>query len=1177
MKNALNRKKATRIVASLALILAVSLLFAVQYGPGSAAAQSPPADSDGDGLIEVSTLAQLNAMRGDPDGDGEIPLPPPVELLPQCAEGSDCPNAEAIKEENEKREKEHALAMARQTELRAEYAAAFSFEADGSACPSNGGCRGYELTADLDFDENGDGEITGADAAYWNDGAGWDPMDYEAVFEGNGHTIKNLYIKGSASTTDVGLFGRLGAGGEVRRLGLVDADVNYYLMYIAGGSAGALVGRNEGRIVACYVTGSLNGASMGPQTRRPFYGASGRPPASSIGLLVGVNRGTIAVSHASGSVNESHSDPGLRGSVTILPGWKNAIGGLVGENLGSITTSYATGSVNYDGTGRVILGGLVGNHTQGTIIASYGASDINFSAGDAYDFVYVGSLFGYASRGSIIASYGAGFSFGTVGEPGSPGAFDLWIKAGPSSLSLVDTYILQCRLVSDPNLDQYLADRGLPLCADISTDFLKEPTGYTGPFTDWNVDIDNADGDNDPSTGGDNPWNFGGPGDFPTLNMRYLEALLIGVEDEAELVALHMATDGENWTNDDNWLSAEPIGQWQGVSTDAGGRVTGLILRDNGLSGELPALLGEMDRLEVLSLDRNNLSGEIPDQLGNLSSLTRLSLNRNNLEGPIPDSLSNLESLGILGIARNSDLSGGLPAWLGDLKYLTRISLHDTALSGPLPAELGGLSGLVRLAVQSTGLSGPLPHSLTELSALQQLYVEGTDLCAPQDSGFQGWLGGVGEKDGGKACTDRDALIALYDATAGATWTNSGNWNTSEPVGEWHGVTTDANGRVTHLELRNLSGEIPALLGGMDKLEVLALDRNSLSGSIPGELGSLDALTRLSLNRNNLVGPIPDDLSNLESLGILGIARNANLSGEIPSWLGDLESMTRISLHDTGLSGPLPAELGGLSSLERLAVQNTNLTGKLPSSFTGLTGLKQFYFDGDELCVPSSDAFQSWYDAIEDADPGEAGTKFCGGPLSVSIDDLEGDDDIINIAEESDGVTFTGTATAGIDVALSAGGNAVGSTVADADAGAWSVTVPAGNISDGDASVTATVTRDGESKEATYNFKADLTAPTLLSATLSGSSRGIRLTFSEAVDSSAGYGAFSVLVDGDEASRVSGMTQSNGDNAQVYLALADALQEGAVTLEYNPSATNDNSWRDEAGNPFPAGTYSVSR
>ena len=38
--------------------------------PGSTPASTVSYDSDGDGLIEISTLAQLNAVRWDLDGDG---------------------------------------------------------------------------------------------------------------------------------------------------------------------------------------------------------------------------------------------------------------------------------------------------------------------------------------------------------------------------------------------------------------------------------------------------------------------------------------------------------------------------------------------------------------------------------------------------------------------------------------------------------------------------------------------------------------------------------------------------------------------------------------------------------------------------------------------------------------------------------------------------------------------------------------------------------------------------------------------------------------------------------------------------------------------------------------------------------------------------------------------------
>ncbi len=47
------------------------------------------------------------------------------------------------------------------------------------------------------------------------------------------------------------------------------------------------------------------------------------------------------------------------------------------------------------------------------------------------------------------------------------------------------------------------------------------------------------------------------------------------------------------------------------------------------------------------------------------------------------------------------------------------------------------------------------------------------------------------------------ALIALYATTDGGNWTNNTNWLSSEPIGKWHGVTTDASGRVTELRLNH--------------------------------------------------------------------------------------------------------------------------------------------------------------------------------------------------------------------------------------------------------------------------------------------------------------------------------------------------------------------------------------
>ena len=109
---------------------------------------------------------------------------------------------------------------------------------------------------------------------------------------------------------------------------------------------------------------------------------------------------------------------------------------------------------------------------------------------------------------------------------------------------------------------------------------------------------------------------------------------------------------------------------------------------------------------------------------------------------------------------------------------------------------------------------------------------------------------------------DHAPLVALYGATNGKDWINSKNWLSDAPLGAWHGVSTNALGQVTELNLVRLGlvGEIPAELGDLANLEFLNLADNQLSGEVPPELGRLTNLKYLWGQGNQFSGCIAPDL-----------------------------------------------------------------------------------------------------------------------------------------------------------------------------------------------------------------------------------------------------------------------------------------------------------------------------
>ena len=260
---------------------------------------------------------------------------------------------------------------------------------------------------------------------------------------------------------------------------------------------------------------------------------------------------------------------------------------------------------------------------------------------------------------------------------------------------------------------------------------------------------------------------------------------------------------------------------------------------------------------------------------------------------------------------------------------------------------------------------------------------------------------------------DRDALVELYSATDGANWSSSSNWLSDAPIGEWLGVTTDANGRVTELflEQNQLSGEIPPEFGNLTHLEWLFLSGNQLRGCVPAGLrdvpnsdlsglglpfcaspdrSALVALynetggprwtyndnwlsampigewrgvvmdrsgrvAELNLLRNQLRGEAPPELGNLTNLTNLELTGN-KLSGEIPPELGNLANLTYLSLSggfihlpEDKLGGEIPPELGNLANLTYLSLSYNQLSGEIPPELGSLANLNELRLTDNQL------------------------------------------------------------------------------------------------------------------------------------------------------------------------------------------------------------------------------------
>ncbi len=213
--------------------------------------------------------------------------------------------------------------------------------------------------------------------------------------------------------------------------------------------------------------------------------------------------------------------------------------------------------------------------------------------------------------------------------------------------------------------------------------------------------------------------------------------------------------------------------------------------------------------------------------------------------------------------------------------------------------------------------------------------------------------------------SERQALIAIYEATHGGTWVANTNWCATSPCpleaptfappgsecysgtpgSGWYGVVCDqerAHVVGINLSANHLTGSLPSI-AAFAALQDFMVSNNELSGTLP-DIDALAELRTFAASANRFSGSIPS-LAGFSALEAFLVCDN-QLTGSLPS-LDGLDALTSFDAGGNELTGTIP-ELTGHVALVNFVVDRNALTGSIPD-LSGLDALAYFFAEQNQL------------------------------------------------------------------------------------------------------------------------------------------------------------------------------------------------------------------------------------